>query len=157
MLTVREMVGKECSDCLTPSIVTGVPAGWGNTTVKEQMPGSVIEHRISRGIDPKQLGFSPIEVTHYLYPRQRVGCAPQIRLFPTVLYHVRGIKQDSGAHMLWKMCQKTRKLLETRTRTATAWVHEHHECWDHRMPRDATLRWPYLWRFASLPWSHLVI
>src|SRR5438128_1628788 len=110
-MMVRDMVCEKCSDRLTPSIVTRVPAGGGNTTMKEQMPCGVIEHRVTGGIDPKQLGFSPIDVTHCSYPRQRVGCAPQIRLFPTVLYTVRGIKQDSSAHMLWKMCEKTRKLL----------------------------------------------
>jgi hypothetical protein len=111
MLMVCEMVCEECSDGLTPSIIPRVPAGWGNTAVKEQMPCGVIEHRISRGIYPKQLGFSPIDVTHCSHPRERVGRVPHIRLFPIVLYPGGGIKQNSSAHMLREMGQKTRKLL----------------------------------------------
>jgi len=53
MLLVCEMVREECSDRLTPSVVAGVPARWGNTTMKEEMPCGVIKHRISGGIDPK--------------------------------------------------------------------------------------------------------
>jgi hypothetical protein len=36
-------------------------------------------------------------------------------------------------------------------------MHEHHEGGHYGMVRDATLRWPYLRRFASLPRSHLVV
>jgi hypothetical protein len=53
MLMVCKMVGEECSDRLTPSVVAGVPTRWGNTTMKEEMPCGIIEHRISGGIYPK--------------------------------------------------------------------------------------------------------
>jgi hypothetical protein len=110
---VCEMVGEECSDRLTPSVVAGVPARWGNTTMKEEMPCGVIEHRISGGIDPKQLGFSPIDITYDAYPWERGSCAPQIGFFPVVLDTVGAIKQDSSAYVLLKTRQETGKLLET--------------------------------------------
>jgi len=112
---VYEMVGEKCSDRLTPSVIAGVPARWGNTTMKEQMPCGVIEHRISGGIYPKQLGFSPIDITYDAYPWERDSCAPQICFFPIVLDAVGAIKQDSSAYMFLKMRQQTGKLLETCT------------------------------------------
>jgi hypothetical protein len=108
---ICEMVGKKRSDRLTPSVVAGVPARWSNTTMKEEMPCSVIEHRISGRIYPKQLGFSPIDITYYAYPRERGSCAPQICFFPIVLYAVGAIKQDGSAYMCLKMHQQTGKLL----------------------------------------------
>jgi hypothetical protein len=108
---VCEIVGKKCSNRLTPSVVAGVPTRWGNTTMKEEMPCSVIEHRISGSIYPKELRFSPIDITYHSYPRERGSCAPQICFFPVVLYAVGAIKQDSSAYMFLKMHQQTGKLL----------------------------------------------
>jgi hypothetical protein len=87
-----EVVGKKCSDRLTPSVVARVPARWGKTTMKEKMPCGVIEHRISGSIYPKQPGFSPITIADDSDPRERSSRAPQGSLFPIVLDAVGTIK-----------------------------------------------------------------